>query len=94
MIKINEDIVEAAIVKAVEDLNENLGIGASVSAGLCPGTSGFFSIALLDLYPTIADSLGIVIPVNKYIFQEEKTRRQLTIKEATQKLIQVAKYAK
>lgn len=86
--------VEAEIIKAVEDLNSNLKIGATVNAACCPGNVGFASQVLLTIMSRLEDSLGIIIPHNVYIFHDKDTHQQLSIKEAANKLIKVAKDGK
>jgi hypothetical protein len=93
MITIDHTTVENEIIKVVEDLNVNLKIGAVVNANCCPGKSGFASQILVDIMADLEDALGISIPHNQYIFFDKvapKQFKQLTIKEAAQKLIKVA----
>lgn len=94
MIKVDQATVEAEIVKVVEDININLKVGAVINATCCPGNIGFTSQILIDIMPSLEDALGIIIPHNQYIFFDKSTHRQLSIKEAAQKLIKVAKDGK
>jgi acyl carrier protein len=92
MITIDQAVVEDEIIKIVEDLNTNLKIGATVNKHCAPGRSGFASQILVDMMADLEDALGVTIPSNQYIFFDKTNHRQLTIKEAAQKLIKVATY--
>lgn len=90
MVTLDLATVEAEIIKHVEDINVNLKIGATVTSTICPGSSGFTSQILVDMFSTLEDALGITIPHNQYIFFDKDKHKQLSIKEAAQKLIKVA----
>lgn len=92
MVTITQDKVETEIIKAVEDLNKNLKIGATVDATCSPGNVGFASQVLLTIMSTLEINLGVNIPHNVYIFHDKDTFRQLTISEAAKKLIKLAKH--
>ncbi len=94
MVTLTQQTVEAEIVNAVEDLNKNLKIGATVNATCSPGNVGFASQVLLTIMSTLEINLGVTIPHNVYIFHDKSTNKQLTIKEAAKKLIKLAEYGK
>lgn len=86
--------VEAEIIKAVEDVNKNLKIGATVNTSCCPGDDGFSSHILLHIMSRLQDTLGIIIPNNVYIFHDKDSHKQLSIEDAAIKLIKLAKHGK
>ena len=94
MATLTQDAVEAEIINAVEDLNKNLKLGATVNETCCPGNAGFASQVLLTIMSTLEINLGVTIPSNVYIFHDKSTNRQLTIKEAAKKLIKLAEHGK
>jgi len=94
MIKLEESTVESALIKEIDDLNRNLKIGATINTTCCPGNAGFASQVLLTIMSRLEDSLGIIIPHNVYIFHDKVSHKQLSIKEAANKLIRFAKDGK
>lgn len=93
MRKLDQKTVEAVIIRAVKDLNINLKIGADVNANCSPGDI-FASQVLVDLTPSLEEALDITIPLKEYIFFDKPSHRQLTIKEATEKLIKIVQDGK
>ncbi len=91
MVTLDIETVEKEIIALVNDLNENLKIGAAVDQNCCPGTAGFASQILLNVIFELEERLGVVIPNNQYIFHDKATHKQLSITEAAKKLIKVAK---
>ena len=89
MATLSQAVVEAEIINAVEELNKNLKIGATVNGGCCPGNSGFASQVLLTIMTTLEVNLEITIPHNVYIFHDKKTHEQLSITQAAKKLIKI-----
>mgnify|MGYP000079457201 CR=1 FL=1 len=90
MIPISEALVEKEIIKAVEDLNANMKIGAIVDSSCRPGNVGFASQVLLTIMSRLEETLNIIIPDNVYIFHDKASHQQLSINEATKKLIKLA----
>ena len=93
MKKLDHEIVEAEIMKAVKDVSIILKIGAEINISCNPGNI-FPSHVLLDLTPTLEIALGVTIPLKEYIFFDKSKHKQLSIKEAAEKLIKIAKYGK
>ncbi|MCU7549824.1 hypothetical protein OCK74_11900 [Chitinophagaceae bacterium LB-8] len=94
MTKLDNAVVEAKIIKAVDEIKNKLKIDAVVvNIEFCPGKF-ISSQILVTLMGRIADSLEVNIPENCYIFHDKKTLKQLTIKEAAQKLIKEAQNEK
>lgn len=89
MVNINHDLVEKEIIKTVEEINNILKIEALVNEDFCPG-SLIMSQVLITAMVRIGRILQVTIPDSCYIFHDKKTQKQLTIKEATQKLIKEA----
>lgn len=91
MITIAQETVEQEIIKAVEEINTNLKIGASVNSDCCPGNIGISSQILITIMSRLEDSLGIQIPTNVYIFHDKSSHNQLSIGDAAKKLIKLSK---
>lgn len=88
---LNPDIVEEQVVAVVKEICEALKIEVVIDGEFCPGNF-IKSQVLLDTISTIEDALGITIPNEHYVFSEKK--KQLSVKEAVQKIIKVAKDGK
>ena len=93
MIKLDQKTVEDEIIKVVEDLKVNLKIWADINSACSPGEI-FTSQVLVDITPSLEDALGITIPLKEYIFFDKAKHRHLTVKEAAEKLIKIAKDGK
>ncbi len=92
MINIDQAIIENEIIKQVEDIKNNFNIQTDVDIDSCPGLiAGITSQILVTVISRLQPALGIIIPNNTYIFHNKEKNKQLTIKEAAQKLIKVAK---
>ena len=84
--KIEQDVID--IVKEICDKHN---IDKDVTAEFCPGNY-IMSIVLVSVaIPTIEVKTGLNIPVDCYIFYDKKKNEQLSIKNAVQKLLKVAK---
>jgi hypothetical protein len=96
MLAIENHIIESAILKEVTNLKKKLKINEDVEADLeCkPGVIGIRSQVLLSVMGSIEENLNITIPHNCYIFRDSDGIRELTIKEAAEKLKKIAKNAK
>lgn len=92
MITIEAELVEKEIIAVVTEICEALQIDGIIDRECCPGTF-IKSQVLLDSICNIEDALGIVIPVEYYVFSE-KNNRQLSIKETAEKILKVAKNGK
>lgn len=92
MVQLAHDVVEKEIIKMIEEINnitENLDL--IIDKDFCPGNL-MMSQVLITAMVRIGRALKVTIPDNCYIFHDKKTLKQLTIKEATQKLINEATY--
>lgn len=96
MVNIENHIVEEAIISEVEKLRAlpSVDSTAEISKECKPGTIGIRSQVLVDLMGRLEEILEIVIPNNCYIFRASDGIQELSIKEATEKLIKIAKHAK
>lgn len=93
MVNLNHDLVEKEIIRAVEEINNNIQqVDAVIDEDFRPGNF-IMSQVLLTAMVRIGRALGIVIPDSCYIFHDKATKTQSTIKEATQKLLKEAIYA-
>ncbi|WP_273210097.1 hypothetical protein [Runella zeae] len=89
---VNLDIVELELIKLIDEINKNvLQSEIEVDATFCPGDTGISSQIILTIISRVSSILEITIPDDCYIFYDKKEHRQLTIKEAAQKLIEKAK---
>lgn len=86
--------VENELLKSIKEVKDLLKIDATISSDVCPGSIGITSQVLITIMGRIGNKLGVAIPNNCYIFYDKKSRRQLSIKEATHKLIKVVKDGK
>ncbi|MBL7718309.1 MAG: hypothetical protein JNL72_05680 [Flavipsychrobacter sp.] len=86
MVNLNEELAEEEIIKAVKEAAEAFDIDVSVDGECQPG-SIIASQVLLSIMARVGRALGVKIPDKCYIFHDKKTKAQLTIKEAVQKLI-------
>lgn len=96
MIKIENQIVEDAILQEIEQLRglSSVDAEAEINKECKPGIIGVRSQILVDIMGKLEESLGITIPNNCYIFRDSDGIRELTIREAAEKLIKIAKNAK
>jgi len=95
MVHIDYNVVEGEIIKAVKVLSSKLNVEAEINSDCSPGTIiGISSQVLITIMGQLEDALDIVIPNECYIFHDKVTHRQLTVKEAANKLIKIAKHAK
>lgn len=82
--------VEKEITTAINEVKQRLKISATINVDVCPGDiTGMTSQILITVIGRIANSLGVSVPNNCYIFHD-KNSGQLSIKQAAQKLIKAA----
>lgn len=93
MVTLNQDSTKARISAAIKETAKRLKINITVEDNVCPGNF-LASQILVTIMARIGRALEISIPDNCYIFHDKKTKRQLTITEATQKLLKEATYEK
>ncbi len=91
MITIESDIIEKEVSAVIKEICTELEIDAVIDGKFRPGDF-IKSQVLLDTISTIEEALKIIIPNEVYIFSE-KDRKQLSIEETVQKIINVAKNA-
>ena len=96
MVNIDKLIVQNAIIKEIEQLKNlpSVDSDAQVNEDCKPGVIGVRSQILVDIMGRLEEILEITIPNNCYIFRDSDGIRELTIKEATEKLIKISKYVK
>lgn len=89
MVKLKLDIVEMEITKIVEDVKSRMGIDAIITVNTCLNNIGITSQIQVSIMSRLEDILKVEIPNNCYIFYDKKEKKQLSIKEAAQKLIKL-----
>ena len=96
MVKIENKDVEKAIIEEIEKLKglSSVNAEAEIDKECKPGSIGVRSQILVDIMGKLEESLGVIIPNNCYIFRDGDGIRELTIREAAEKLIKIAKNAK
>ncbi len=96
MVKIKNQIVEEAIIQEIEKLKglSSMDSTAEINKECKPGIIGVRSQVLVDIMGILEKILEVVIPNNCYIFRDSDGIRELTIREAAEKLIKIAKHAK
>lgn len=92
MVALQSTIVETEIIKIIDEVNCNiLNVDHTVDCHYAPGDMGISSQVLITIMGRVGSILNVSIPEDCYIFFDKKLQRQLTIKEAAQKLINEAK---
>ncbi|MBF4519165.1 hypothetical protein IRZ71_22660 [Flavobacterium sp. ANB] len=86
------DKIENEVIRIIEEICTKLKIEVKVDSEFCPGNF-IKSQVLLTFISVIEDNLELVIPNECYIFCD-KDQRQLTIRETSQKIINVVKKTK
>ena len=96
MVKIALDLVEDAILKEMEKLKvlPSISIEEEIDKESKPGAIGIRSQVLVTVMGKLEELLEIEIPNNCYIFRDSDGIRELTIREAAEKLLKIAKHAK
>lgn len=88
MATLQHNVVEKEIIKAVDEIKRKLKIDAVIDSDCRPGEiAGIGSQILVTVIGRLASKLGVTIPNGCYIFNDPKTQKKLSVKEATQKLI-------
>ena len=92
MKNLNPSVVEAELVKIIDEVNKSISTDeVDVDTNCIPGNIGISSQILITIMGRVGNALGITIPDDCYIFYDKKNNRQLSIKEAAQKIIEKAK---
>jgi hypothetical protein len=81
--------VEKEIVKVVQEAATHMGVAVNIDAACAPGSSGLSSQVLVTVMCRLEGILDITIPDDCYIFHDRTSMRQLTIREASEKLYNV-----
>lgn len=89
--KLKLELIESQIKLLVEEFNSALGLNANITIDTCPYEIGISSVNLVCIMAKLEDTLKITIPDNSYIFYEKTNYKQLSIKEASLKLLKIAK---
>jgi hypothetical protein len=82
------DVIEAKLVEVVQGTADDMGISLKIDAGSIPGLMGLSSHALVAAMCRVEVALDVEIPVKCYIFLDNSLR-QLTIREASEKLFKI-----
>lgn len=95
MVDIQSHIVEDAILQEIEKLKglSSVEPDAEIDKLCKPGAIGVRSQILVDIMGKLEETLGIIIPNNCYIFRDRDGITELTVRQAAEKLIKIAKYA-
>ncbi|RCR67524.1 hypothetical protein [Larkinella punicea] len=92
MKSLDPSVVELELVKIVDEVNKNISrLDIDIDTSCCPGDIGISSQILITIMGRVSNNLGITIPDDCYIFHDKDSHKQLSIKEAAQKLIEKAK---
>ncbi len=92
MASITYESVKSEIIRVITEINENtIQVDTEINEDCFPGNF-IMSQILLTAMARIEKKLGIILPLSCYIFHNKKTKEQLTIKQATEKLINEAIY--
>lgn len=83
--------IETELIKVIEVICEEQNIKEDINSDFCPGKY-IMSQILVSIIPEIEIRTGYSIPIECYIFHDNKTRQQLSIKDAVSKLIKEGKY--
>jgi hypothetical protein len=94
MADLDIEVVEKEIVKVVQEAADLMGVPVKVDAGCAPGGAGISSQVLVTVMCRLEGILNVIIPDNCYIFHDRTSLRQLTIREASEKLLKVLKNGK
>jgi hypothetical protein len=81
------DEIEKEIVKVVQEAATHMGVAVNVDSDCAPGNAGISSHVLVTVMCRLEGILDITIPENCYIFHDNGSLRQLTIREASEKLL-------
>ena len=93
MVALSYDSVEKEIVRSVDEIKQVFKLKAAFDSETCPGDV-LTSQVLVTVIARLAKKLGVTLPNGCYIFHDKKTKRQLSIKEASEKFLKEAKNGK
>lgn len=84
-------VVEKEIVKVVQEAADHMGVALKVDENCTPGAAGISSQVLVVVMCRLEGILNVSIPDSCYIFYERTSLQQLSIREASEKLLKVIK---
>jgi acyl carrier protein len=95
MVKLEPSIVEGAIIQELESLKKMAIVDSKIEITheSIPALIGVKSLILVDMMGRLEERLNVSIPNNCYIFRSDENIKDLSIKEAAEKLIKCAEYA-
>lgn len=82
--------LEQEVISIIQDVCKHQEIEEVVNENFIPGNY-IMSQVLVSIFPQIEITTGITIPIDCYIFHDNKTKKQLNIKEAVSKLLKLSK---
>lgn len=82
--------LEKEIIEIIQDVCNHQEVEEVVNGDFYPGNF-IMSQVLVSIFTQIEIKTGITIPNDCYIFHDNKTKRQLNIKEAAIKLLTLSK---
>jgi hypothetical protein len=93
MVKIDVKAIEEAILQEVEKLKDlpSVDAEAKIDKDSKPGMIGLSSNVLVTITGYLEDILEVEIPPTCYIFRDSDGIRELSIREAAEKLQKIAK---
>jgi hypothetical protein len=96
MMNLEIKTVEDAIILEIEEVKglSSVHANAKIDKDCKPGLIGIRSQVLVDIMGKLEEILSIVIPNNCYIFRAKDGITELSINQAAEKLIKIAKHAK
>uniref|UniRef100_UPI004049A840 hypothetical protein n=1 Tax=Flavobacterium sp. TaxID=239 RepID=UPI004049A840 len=81
--------LEQEIISIIRDVCKHQEIDEVISGNFVPGNY-IMSQILVSIFPQIEITTGINIPIDCYIFHDSKTKKQLNIKDAVSKLLNLS----
>tara|TARA_B100000780_G_C21100003_1_gene443862 strand:+ start:1204 stop:1476 length:273 start_codon:yes stop_codon:yes gene_type:complete len=87
--KLDTKLVEGHLRVIIEEVSKGLGLDTTITRNTRPYNEGLTSQILISVMTRLEVALDINIPDNCYIFFEKSTRKQLSITEAANKLVDI-----
>lgn len=82
--------LEQEIISIIQEVCKHQEIEEVISGNFIPGNY-IMSQVLVSIFSQIEITTGINIPIDCYIFHDSKTKKQLNIKDAVSKLLELSK---
>jgi acyl carrier protein len=86
--------VEFEMTKIVQEITSVLQLETDINSDTCPNKVGISSQILVSATTRLEEALKVSIPAECYIFHDKKSKKHLTIREASQKLIKIVNNGK